>query len=273
MRRILEAELDANFFQLGQAALKSFLKYNPGWELHVCDLGLTAAQREELSTVGLVELRPAWEQGRWPQAVARMECLAKLCLLPDTLILHLDADTLTFGSVAPMVAELQRADASMMLTPMQSPMSHWLFSLAKTREVFERPEEWYEHHCYNAGVMVMKATEQLADMFAQASKKYVQYRGMFPSADQSVLVAELLDRDITILDMPSIYNFSPVALDPDGIALFNPPLLADGTELVIVHIPVPKLLVFTAGASLASIGWWWRRWLDHYEEEPWPTLA
>ena len=273
MRQILEAELDAKFFRLGQAALKSFLKYNPEWELHVCDIGLTVAQREELSAVGVVEPYTVWDKGRWPQATARMEQLAKLCILPDTLILHLDADTLTFGSVASMVAELRQSDASITMTPMQSLMSHWLFSLAKTRAVFARPEKWYEHHCYNAGVMAMTTTEQLADVFTRSGEKLMEYRGMFPTPDQSVLVAELLDRDIAIHDMSKIYNFSPVALDPDAIALLNPPLLADGTELVIVHIPVSKLLVFAAEASLYSIGWWWQRWLDYYEGEPWPTRA
>lgn len=271
MRQILETEFDACFFRLGQAALKSFLKHNPGWELYVCDLGLTAAQREELSAIATIEDNGIRERGRWPHSIARMACLAKLCALPDTIVMHLDADTLTFGSVAPLVAEMQRANIPITLLPMRSEMSEWLFSFAKTKEIYEKPEAWFSHHCYNFGVALMTASPKLVNIYERALEKYMKHRGMFRAVDQTALVAELLDKGVMIINMPQPYNFSPAADVQSDLALFNPPILADGTEVTILHIPFPKSSIFTTGASLYTIGWWWQQWLAHYEEEPWPT--
>ncbi len=271
MRLILETELDSKFFRMGQAALKSFLKYNPTWELHVCDLGLTDAQREELAAVATIEDSGPPAPGPRPHATARMDFLAKLCKLPDTLILHLDADTLTFGSVNPLVAEIQRANTPITLLRHSQELSDWLFSLDGAKKVFERPKRWYSHHGYNFGVAAMLASDQLAQVFARASTKYKEHRGLFRSGDQAASVAELLDTGIMIINMPEIYNATLV--DRGDVALFNPPIMEDGTELVILHIPFPKKLLFSSDAPLYAIGWWWNQWLDRYEEEPWPTTV
>ena len=150
-------------------------------------------------------------------------------------------------------------------------MSDWLFSFSKTKEIFERPEDWYTHHAYNFGVALMTAHDPLANIFESASEKYTKYSGMFRGVDQSVIVAELLDTATAIINLPAIYNFNPAERGQDDLVLFNPPLLGDGTELVILHIPLAKQLVFAADAPLYSVGWWWNQWLDRYEGEPWPT--
>ena len=271
MQKILTTVLNAGYFDMGQAALKSFMKHNSGWQLHVCDIGLTAEQKNEIQTVGTVTVRDAAQCSRWPNRFAKLLDLAELCKTPDSVILHLDGDTLTFGSIDPLVVEAQKAKAQVVLCSMQSKIGDWLFGYDKMKDLYNKAELWLDHHCYNSGVMLLQASEQMSDIFLRAGEKCKQHTGLYCTGDQEALVAELLDAAIPVMDMPKIYSYNPISTNDGDVALFNPPLLDNGTALVILHIPLDKRLVFGPDASYSALGKWWQQWIARYKEEPWPT--
>jgi len=66
------------------------------------------------------------------------------------------------------------------------------------------------------------------------------------------------------------YNCTDVLCAETNPALFNPPLMAGGSPIVIAHIPAHKNAIFQLDGSRSSASLWWRQMLARYRDEPWP---
>jgi hypothetical protein len=277
MRRVLGTELDAAFFDMGQAALKSFCRHNPGWEIWICDLGLTPEQRAELEQVAKILDYEIFEEcTRWPHQIARLQLISELCKLDDAMILRLDMDTLTFGSVEPTVKMLAEVKPLIMMRVMTSPafvgdMGAWMMSFDQVKPYYKRPEDWHSRYCFNAGVALMKSDPRLVDVADAALEKVRRHPGIFRIAEQTAFVAELYDQRVQIINLPTACNYYVTEERGRGITFFTPPIAPDGSEIVIAHIPLDKRYLFQMSGPFQTIGWWWRQWIERYREQPWTT--
>lgn len=268
--KVIQMELDAGYYRMGSAALKSFLQYNPEWTVDICDLGLTAAQRSELEKIATISSVKRTDVS-WPHAIARLQRLQQLMQQQFRYILHLDADTLTFDTIEPLLEQFEVEHAQIAMTsPTRFATSRrrWLLPTESAAQLYPGLDRWQDSPSYNFGVALMRPDNLLLDCLKQAEQKYTTHSGLFPLAEQSAFSAELRENDIVVMRLGKEYNYTEI---DELVAYFNPPLTRDNVMVVIMHIPATKYHIFSTDGRHDIFGRWWRRWLDYYEEQPWPT--
>lgn len=272
MRKLLSIDTDNEFFRLFQAALKSFLKHNPGWDVEIIDAGMTAAQRREVATVGrVISIERGDESTRWPSTFPRLQHFRDN---PDRadLILHLDADTLTFGSIEPVVNQLTSSGADFAFAELVRPIGEYIRFHHIARRFFDRFDQWKDFPNGNMGVAMAPATimATIAGKILEIAEKY---SGLFFNHEQEIAISVLYDGGYKLLRMPRIYNYSLANLRVLSAVLVEPPITNDRQRVVIAHIPIHKWAFFTGTRTRESVGRWWLNIVERYEEESWPIHA
>ena len=124
LQRLLVLGSDAAYFKYTLVALRSFLTHNPGWDVLLMDVGLAPEQVRTLEALARVEKYPREVYrgaGSYiPSAKARCQALARLPTA-DTLMFYLDGDTVTLGSVEPLVEAFLASGCPVGLTPEDDP--------------------------------------------------------------------------------------------------------------------------------------------------------
>lgn len=272
MRRLVSIDTDAKFFPLCQAALKSFLKYNPDWAVEIIDIGVTDEQRAELSGIGRVVTLDRDENSRWPSIFPRLTYFRDN---PDRadLLFHLDADTLTFGSIELLVDQFLHSSADFAIRLFDVHAIHeYIRSHRLARQIFPRFDSWKNRPGGNAGVTLATAATfaRIADRVLKIAGRYA---GLFPNRDQEITVSVLYEDGYKLLEMPKSYNHSLGSPFTHPVVLVEPPLAVDGRAIVIAHLPVLKWAIFSGDGNSRFVGRWWSRIAERYEEEPWPPRA
>ena len=268
MRRLVSIDTDAKFFPLFQAALKSFLKYNPGWDVEIIDVGMTDEQLQEISDVGRIVALDKDESKRWPSIFPRLAYFRDNPNRTD-LLFHLDADTLTFASIEPLVGQFVRSRADFAIREFAVHAIHeYIRSHRLARQIFPNFDRWKDRPNCNAGV-----TLTTGSMFAEIADKVLKiaktHSGLFLNHDQEIMVSILYDDDYKLLPMPSAYNHSLGSPLTRPVVLVEPPLALDGQRIVIAHLPVFKWAIFSGDTTKRFVGRWWSRIVERYEEESW----
>jgi len=113
MNRILEIQLNADYFAAGVLAIRSFIHHNPAYSVVVRDFGLTSIQRTYLEQIAtLIPSAPFLSKPGAPYLLAKLDALKSL--VPDSgITLFLDADTVTNQSIAPWEEALLQSHASL----------------------------------------------------------------------------------------------------------------------------------------------------------------
>jgi lipopolysaccharide biosynthesis glycosyltransferase len=272
MRRVITIECDDAFFWMAQACLKSFLKFNSQWrELRVVDLGLTKAQRASFPkhTVFIEDEKMECGESRFPHSLARLREWTRFKDQPDTLVLHLDADVLTFGSFEPNVQAFLKSGCDFGMTKIMTKMYEQIRIKPLARQLFEKYDEWQHEQEYNDGVMLA-----IGDRLGRAAEDTIElklkYDGLFSSGDQVPLLITLFEGDWTIFESPQVYNFPITRHQLGHSVLTEAPLTNRRDRAVIVHAPVKKYYLTKTDSFRYNEGFWWMKIAKRYEEEPWP---
>ena len=271
MRRLVSMDTDERFFPLLQAALKSFLRYNPDWDVEIVDIGMTEQQRHEVSAVGNVIEFKRGVDARWPSTIPRLLHFVAAAARTD-ILLHLDTDTLTFGSIEPAIQQFLGLDADVSFVDRLHTVGELIRVHSVARQVFPKFDDWKDLQEENAGVILAKASV-LATIAARVLDIVDKFAGLFTYSEQEVLNAVIYEDVFNLLRASSVYNFT--LADPKKVpaVLIEPPLTADRQRIVIAHIRDRKKVFFTGDGPCRHIGCWWTNIVERYEEEPWPTHA
>ncbi|KKN53296.1 hypothetical protein LCGC14_0603960 [marine sediment metagenome] len=271
MRRLLSIDTDAKFFPLFQAALKSFLKYNPDWDVEILDIGMTNAQRREMTNVGNVVMLNCDNDVRWPGVFSRLRYFRDNATRAD-LVLHLDADTLTFGSIESLVRQFLGTGADIALSDSSYLIGRFIRSHRIARQAFKHFDSWKDLPGSNTGVSLSTAS-----MFAAIAKRALnlvdKFAGLFVFGEQEVMNAVIYDDGLKRLRMLQIYNFRLANSKQTPAVLIEPPLTTDRQRTVIAHLAMYKWAVFAGDGPYRYVGRWWSNIVERYEGKPWPTHA
>lgn len=271
MRRLVSIDTDERFFSLFQAALKSFLRYNPDWDVEIIDIGMTKAQRHEIAGVGkIVELKRTADP-RWPSGFSRLRYFMTAADRTD-LLFHLDADTLTFGSIEPWIQQFFGLDVDVSFVDGIYTVGELIRIHGVARKVFPRFDSWKDLQDGNAGILLAKAS-----VFAKIAKRVLdiadKFAGLFTYSEQEVINSVIYEDGFNLLRASVVYNFTLADPQKVPVVLVEPPLTADRQRVVIAHIRNRKGVFFTGDGPCRHIGRWWTNIVERYEEEPWPIHA
>lgn len=271
MRRLVSIDTDEKFFPLFQAALKSFLQYNPGWDVEIIDIGMTEAQRWAVTDVGKIVTLERDVNARWPSAFPRLRHFVATSNRTD-LLLHLDADTLTFNSIEPWVQQFFGRSADISIVNGRRVMRDVILAHRVARQVFPKFDSWKDMQNGNAGVVLAKAS-----VFATIAKRVLdivdKFAGLFAYSEQEVINSVVYEDSFNLLRAAAIYNFTLVDQEVAPTVLVEPPLTTDRQRIVIAHIPRRKRQLFTGNGPYRYVGNWWTNIVERYEEEPWLIRA
>ena len=271
MRRLLSIDTDAKFFPLFQAALKSFLKYNPDWDVEILDIGMTDAQHQEMTNVGNVVMLEHDNDARWPGVFSRLRYFRDNTARAD-LVLHLDADTLTFGSIEPLVKQFLGTGADFALADSSYLIGKFIRSHRIARQVLKHFDSWKDLPSGNMGV-ALSTTSMFATIAERVLNLVDKFAGLFVFGDQEVINVVIYDDELKRLRMLPIYNFRLTNPQQAPVILIEPPLTTDRQRIVIAHLAIYKWAVLASDGPYRYVGRWWYNIVERYEGEPWPIHA
>ena len=267
--------VNAAYFDYGQAAIKSFAKHNPDCRFVLADIGLTTEQRNALAQFATIVELETFDCARWPHRFARHALMAQCCHDFDGILYQLDVDTLTFGSVMPAVQALQQSDAHVMARRAGpgrklETVGSRLGAIEHMIPFFKDAGSWYSQPARNCGSMIMQATPELLEA-ASRTRELLHAESSAFWTDDNTFTAVIYDQRVPILDLPECYNYElPFGAGGD-VTLFDPPIDPNHRPIVVAHMIGPKDRLMRLDGPRSALGWWWRKWLEHYREQPWPT--
>ena len=271
MRRLLSIDTDEKFFPMFQAALKNFLKYNQDWDVEILDIGMTDAQHQEMTNVGNVVMLDRDNDARWPGVFTRLRHFRDNADRAD-LLLHLDADTLTFDSIEPLVKQFLGTGADFALADSSYLIGKFIRSHRIARQAFKHFDSWKDLPGGNTGVSLSTAS-MFATIAERALNLVDKFAGLFVFGEQEVMNAVIYDDGLKRLRMLPIYNCRLAKSKQTPVVLVEPPLTTDRQRIVIAHLAMYKWAVFAGDGPYRYAGRWWYNIVERYEGEPWPTHA
>lgn len=274
--RVVQLETDGNYFELTLLALKSFLFHNKGWDVVISHNGLTQEQQEELAGAGTLIATSVEGTNRWKHLGARLRTISEL-LEKYEIVLHLDSDAFTFGSIDQWVLDLlQRPDAGISGDSVYE-LGQSFLNPAKVRELYPNmpPEALFSRVMCN-GVSLYKSIASTRAMLKGVMEKWHRCQGMFPIPDEVLITLESIQHGCELCKMDTAYVY-PVWITkrnyPDRyhVTPSQHPMSAHAEPLMIVHMTGLKSFFNAAGPHHAQ----WRGWmkvLEHYKDMSWADL-
>lgn len=274
MRRIVFIESDAGYYHFLQASVKSFVQYNPGWEVWVGNYGLTDEQLHEIKQTATVIDLPRYPSARWPIFYGRMKLFAMAGEYPDAIFLQLDADTLTFGPFDPAVRTLQLSGSDVASKYSQWPAHRGIRDCQrKVYELFPGFDNWRDKSILHMGSILGtgKAFGRIGELALPLLKNHI---GLFSLPEQVCVTALVYEHNFKLLRLPERYNTPLIAPHHiAGLAPGMPPIESDGQPIVLAHIPIHKEQFQNSECMYYNLNQWWLSWEAHYARKPWPNLT
>lgn len=275
LRRVVQVELNEDYFKLfGERALKSFRHFNPGWDLVVCDLGLSEETATLLSSVGVVRAYPHTATERHPQAFARLSAIRELFDEYD-IVFHLDIDTITFTSIDPWVDSFLSGEAAVSLHVGTDPLRNRIRQLPAITERLDVDPAVFDKPTFDIGVMLLRRTDDLIDIFDATIGRYDDLLNLSKFQEQDWLSAKMYQRGCVVLPTESWQIHRPAFTNSKNkkhIAASDHPVEHEGVEILIVHFAYDKHH-FTRIDGWHGLGYsMWLAWCDatkHFLELPW----
>jgi 2-polyprenyl-3-methyl-5-hydroxy-6-metoxy-1,4-benzoquinol methylase len=243
LRRLLVLGSDAAYFEDTVIALRSFARHNPGWPALVMDVGLTPTQVQVLQPLARVEKYPREPyrgRGRYvPSAKARCLALARLPA-DEVLMLYLDGDTITLGSVEPLIEQFVASGRPLGLAAEDDPRFYvatagQAWEGGRVPVEFSRSILWSERPMLNTGVL-LAVGRAAAAVGTRALALYERLKDRFQYAEQTLINAVVYEDDVGLFRVPLPYHCFVFEehLQKSGRPYIDPVLL-DGVPVVIRH--------------------------------------
>jgi hypothetical protein len=263
MERIAVFTSNALYFREVRAAIKSFLRFNSNWNVYLLDIGLTAEQKVELTPYvhEFVDSRLPTDNGRFLDSTAMMDFLISV-EDRDALIYHLDADTLTFGSIEPWVESFLLSSGHVSAIATTKAASTWVHIPDDDIKAVFPNFPWDHKLAMNGGSMLGHA-KPLGEIERHRKALDPEHRMYISGATDILWSMFVFEHGYSARYCDLIYGATTEFID----ALLTPPLTEDGNQIVVAHlVGMPSFLMDPARKHGKRIGPWYRRWLRHYEE-------
>jgi len=274
--RVVQVETDNCYFTLTILSLKSFLFHNKGWDVAIIQNGLTQEQRDELAGVGILIDSPGEGLNRWTHLGSRLRAISDL-LERYEIVLHLDSDAFTFGSIAQWVLDfLQQPDAGISGDRVYD-IGQSLLNPTKIKELYpDMPPEALLSPVMCNGVSMYKSLPSTRAMMRAVIEKWPIYYGMFPIPDESLIALEAIKHGCELYRISRTYVY-PIWITKDNYPIgvhvtpSNHPVSAHAEPLMIVHMTGLKTFFNATGRHNAQ---WlaWMKVLEHYKDMPWHVV-
>jgi lipopolysaccharide biosynthesis glycosyltransferase len=213
LQRLLVMGSDSNYYKYTLIALRSFLRHNPDWRVLVMDVGMTQSQVGQLERLGKV-VTYAREEHRGaglyvPSAKARCLALAEFPA-DDTLMLYLDSDTVTLGSIEPLIRRficsrkpigIAREDDTRFIV--QPVATCWEGSRIPAE--FGNAENWHKEPFLNTGVLLATGTVA-AEVGKRCIQLYEKLKTRFMFGEQTIIDSVLYDSVVELFHLPTKYH-------------------------------------------------------------------
>lgn len=241
MKRLLVLGSDAAYFEYTLIAIGSFLQHNDGWDVLVMDVGLTAAQISALKELAAVEPFPREEfrgSGFYiPTAKARCQALTQFPQ-DGQLMLYIDSDTVTLGSVEPLIQLFLASGCPIGIAAEDDPrfLTFPIITMWKNRTipaVFKNRDRWANLPVLNTGVMLATGREA-AKTGQLALSLYEPLKQEFLCGEQTIIGSIIYEDELEYFPIPTKYHcflmekhlrisgkpyIDPVYLDQDQIVI------------------------------------------------------
>ena len=276
MRRILQVELDENYFdQFGEAFFKSFYYYNKRWDLHITDLGLSSAQRKLLSRYGEIHSRPRDCYRRYGQLSARVATWAEI-VKDDDLILHMDVDGVVLDSFEAEVQEFVKDEYDISGCTWNLPLRDAARYSKGANEMLGVTDDdiFTDRSRIHAGWLLLRGNSQMHDALCWLRDNWEQY-SIYTTEEESALSSIVYHRKLKlkgnmIVDCPKLNPESgcTAAILPS----LQPPNRIDNGRSRFIHFAICKYFMTNAagGETRECYLAWCDNLLQPYKELPWP---
>jgi len=266
VRRAVQFEVNAaQFDRFGERSIKGFREFNPGWDLVICDLGLTDAQRELLESTG-AEICPD---------IPPLQNLRDLLDTYDT-VLRLTIATFTFASIDPWVVEFEGADFDVSANVTAVSLRQSIRDLDRTFAALGIDDDDLDRVMLDTAVMLVKKSDKVISILDTILASYDQLVGSARHQESVWLSALLWHHDCGVLPPKAGYIAYP-AFTPrhaSYITASDHPVTFAGDEVLILYFNHEKWH-FTRIDGWKGLGYrMWVAWCDatkHFLELPWKT--
>lgn len=276
VRRAVQFEVNAaQFDRFGERSIKGFREFNPGWDLVVCDLGLTFAQHELLTAAGCVVRKHDDDKSARLQPYAQFQNLRDLLDTYDT-VLRLNIETFTFASIAPWVGEFEKANFDVSANITKVSLRRSIRNLGRTFDALGIDDEDLDRAMLDTAVMLLHRSDKVISILDTILASYDQLVGSARYQESVWLSALLWHHDCDVLIPKAGYIAYP-AFTPrhrSYIAASDHPITSAGNEVFILYFHHEKHH-FTRIDGWKGLGYrMWVAWCDatkHFLEFPWTT--
>ena len=241
MKRLLVLGSDAAYFEYTLIAICSFLQHNENWDVLVMDVGLTAAQVSTLKELAAVEPFPREEfrgSGFYiPTAKARCQALSQFPQ-DGQLMLYIDSDTVTLGSVEPLIQNFLASGCPIGIAAEDDPrfVTFPMNTMWKNRIIhstFKNRDRWSNLPVLNTGIM-LAAGKEAAKTGQLALSLYEPLKQEFLCGEQTIIGSIIYEEALEFFPIPTRYHcflmekylrksgkpyVDPVYLDQDQIVI------------------------------------------------------
>ena len=266
IRRAVQFEITAaQFDRFGERSIKGFRKFNPEWDIVVCDLGLTDTQRELVESAGIEICSGA----------VPFQVLRDLLDTYDT-VLRLNVATFTFAPVTPWVTEFEEADFDISACVIETPLRESARNVDHVIRVLGVDAAALDRVALDVGVMLLRKSDKVISILDTILHNYAQLVGTARLREIVWMSVLVWHHGCNVLIPKPGYIAYPAftARHRSYIAASDHPVTSEGDEIIVLYFRYEKHY-FTRIDGWQGLGYRvWAAWCEatkHFLELPWTT--